>query len=279
MNPLIALVLLGLVPLPIHDDAARCREVLDELALPEISFGSLIVEAGQHFMGRPYVGYTLEAEGPEQLVVNLSQFDCFTFMETSIALAHTARSPQATFATYRAALQDLRYRQGVISGYASRLHYTSDWAYDNQAAGLVVDRTLSLGGIPYKKDIHFMTQHRKSYQQLKANRHFRAMRRVERQLNKHKRYYLPKASIPDIEHLIEVGDILAITTTIEGLDIVHVGFAIFRETRLHMLHASSTTNQVMITQKPLAQILAKSETRSGIMVFHPLRPKAPSAEQ
>ena len=42
-----------------------------------------------------------------------------------------------TFADYCHVLQMLRYRQGQLTDYTSRLHYFSDWIIDNTAMGFV----------------------------------------------------------------------------------------------------------------------------------------------
>jgi len=39
--------------------------------------------------------------------------------------------------TTRAQLQLVRYRGGIIDGYPSRLHYTTDYWYDNERKGVL----------------------------------------------------------------------------------------------------------------------------------------------
>ena len=48
-------------------------------------------------IGIPYVASTLEVNRKEQLVVNLRQLDCTTFVENSLALALTHQSGKKTF--------------------------------------------------------------------------------------------------------------------------------------------------------------------------------------
>ena len=45
-----------------------------------------VVQIGNLFIGTPYVSKTLEKKGKEQLVVNLREMDCTTFVETVTAL-------------------------------------------------------------------------------------------------------------------------------------------------------------------------------------------------
>ena len=51
--------------------------------------GDTILFYARHFLGRPYVGATLEVHDPEWLVVNLRGLDCTTLIETVLALSVT----------------------------------------------------------------------------------------------------------------------------------------------------------------------------------------------
>ncbi len=72
---------------------------------------------------------SLEKDGDEQLVINLTGLDCTTFLENSLALARCIKKGTTSFEDYLEELQFIRYRDGVIDGYTSRLHYFSDWIY------------------------------------------------------------------------------------------------------------------------------------------------------
>lgn len=226
--------------------------------------GDRLAAVGRFFLNVPYEPNTLEVNEKESLVVRFDGFDCFTFAESVLALSHAPASYEA----YRELLQNLRYRNGHIQGYASRLHYTSDWAHENAQKGRVTDVTQAIGGVPYGKTIDFMSKHRQSYQALKHDdAALEQIRRVEQKLNQHQRYYLPKEQLAQVADKIKEGDILAITTSIAGLDVVHVGLAVFVEGQLHMLHASSKNKRVEITEQPLADYLARHRTQTGVMVF------------
>jgi len=235
------------------------------------STAALALAAGRAWLGTPYAGGTLEVEGPERLTIELSRFDCFTLVESCLASAQAAKG-DGDFAAFAAALRRLRYRDGRIDGYPSRLHYTVDWAHDNERKGLVRDLTAELGGEPLAKEIHFMTRHRDKYPKLKDQAFFEEMVEVERAINQRKRFFIPKARIPDIESRIHDGDILAMVAGIDGLDVVHVGFAIHQDDRLHLLHASSRSKRVEITPRPLADYMAGVKSQIGLMVFRPLNP-------
>ena len=93
----------------------------------------------RQFMEVPYVAHTLEVNAREQLVVNTRQLDCTTLVETVTALKLCANRGQKSWKDYVQMLTTLRYRQGVLDGYPSRLHYFSDWIRDKAQMQLISD--------------------------------------------------------------------------------------------------------------------------------------------
>ncbi len=248
----------------------RCEQFQGERERP---IGELILALAASYLGTPYEGHTLEQPGEEKLVVYFAGFDCFTFLEHVLAMARVLKSGRPDFGRYREELARIRYRAGVLDGYPSRLHYTSDWGFDNGEKGVLRDVTAELGGVPLQKRINFMSTHRDSYRQLADDAFFSEIQAIEARLNEREYFYIPKARVAEMEDGIRDGDLLAITSGVKGLDIAHVGFAIRKKGgRLHMLHASSTHKQVEITAQPLADYLAAIRSQTGIMVYRPLEP-------
>ena len=118
--------------------------------LAEKPIGEVIVEIGKSFIGTDYLAHSLEIDGEEQLVVNLSRLDCTTFVEYSLAISRCIKKGTTSFDDFIEELQFIRYRDGVINGYTSRLHYFSDWITNNIAKGVVEDVTMQMGGKPIK---------------------------------------------------------------------------------------------------------------------------------
>jgi hypothetical protein len=233
-------------------------------AIDGLPLSQRITAAGKNFLRTPYKAHTLEVASHEQLVVNLREFDCTTFIESMLAFA--LQSPDTTFASYCQELQNLRYRRGEVDGYASRLHYLSDWLYDNQRKGLINVITDQLGGVPYDKSLRFMTTHRSAYRQLANPTTFERIRQIEDTLAQRKLLYIPKTAVKGIEKQLQDGDLIAITTGVSGLDAVHVGFTVWQNGRVHLLHASSDEGRVVISAKPLVAYLAANKSQTGIMV-------------
>lgn len=230
-----------------------------------MSQGEIMAIIGKDFLGTPYVGKTLEIEG-EPLVINLTGLDCTTFLENAVVLSRLSHQGRLNQQAFYEELQNLRYRSGNRNGYLSRLHYFSDWIVENEQKGLITQVSEELGGSPWQREINFMTEHADLYEYLDGEDMVSDLSEVEERLSSTGFHYLPKEELADLEGGIQDGDLIAITTSVNGLDIAHVGFAIRVEGRIHLFHASSSLKKVMISDEPLADYLAGNRTQTGIMV-------------
>ena len=236
----------------------------------QLSICDLVVNAGVHFLETPYVPGTLEICDDEKLVINLSEVDCTTFVEYCLAFAGTIKTGSADIRDFYDQLKMIRYRDGNIEGYASRLHYFSDWIFENERQGIVSDITRQLGGVLIDKPIDFMSKHPENYPALKDDRVvMESMIRQEKLISARKRWYIPKELIFSISQHIESGDIIAITSKIDGLDIMHTAIAVKRDNDIHVLHASTKGKKVEISEKNLEEYISGIKLASGIMIARP----------
>lgn len=225
------------------------------------------------FVGIPYVAHTLEVNDEEQLVVNLRQMDCTTYVETVVSLALCVQNGQFTYQDYINALRNLRYRNGVIDGYGSRLHYFSDWIDNNENMGFV--KEVQSPNPPFSAiqvlNLDFMSKHPHSYKALRISPYLvEEIRETEINLNGKKMNYIPKSSLANTSLLRKVvrnGDILAVVTNVKGLDIAHLGIALWRKDGLHMLHASSKQGRVVEDNNTLRTYLNGNKSFLGIRVL------------
>lgn len=238
--------------------------------LDTLPIGEIVVRLGLTFVGTTYTPGTLEVKGPERLVVNLREFDCVTFVESTLAMARLIR--EGRFDDYDGFTRELariRYRGGVIDGYASRLHYFSDWIADGEAKGIVRDVTRELGGIPDTAPVDFMSTHPEAYRQLADPANLEAIRAVEAELSRRPRHYIPEHAVEGAARGIRNGDIIAATSSVPGLDVAHTGFALWLDGRLHLLHAPLAGKTVEVSELPLAERIRRIEGQDGIMVARP----------
>ena len=244
-------------------------------SMSEKPINEVVIEIGKSFLKTDYVANTLEKEGNEQLVINLTGLDCTTFLETSLTFARCIKKDKTSFEDYQNELTFIRYRDGKLDKYPSRLHYFSDWIYNNQQKGIVKDITEEIGGKEIKFNLNFMSENPKYYKQLQENPEFiPVIRKQEKEINARQYYYIPEDDIEKIESKIQSGDLIALTTSDKGLDIGHVGIAIKMDSgRIHFLHAPLAGSKVQITETPLSDYAKKIKKHTGIIVLRVLEPK------
>jgi hypothetical protein len=164
----------------------------------------------------------------------------------------------------------MRYRDGKINGYTSRIHYFSEWIYQNTRKGIVEDVTPSLSGnISFPFKVSFMSKNPSYYRHLKNNPDaINAIKQTENHINeKVNLRHVPKKDLSKCKQQIKNGDIIAITTSKKGLDISHLGFAVWDRKILKMLHASTDEKKVVITSKSLQTYLDAIPSHAGIVVL------------
>lgn len=233
--------------------------------------GNLMLKYGREFLGTPYVAHTLEAEGEERLIIHRSGVDCTTFVEYVLAesLIPPTEHEEDSGEAFAEHLRSIRYRDGIIDGYPSRLHYITDWINNGIKHGFLRDITARHGTDSLTLSLSFMSSHPEAYRQLAASpADVERMRNIEKALSGTVIRYLPKEKLPDRGvPYIQNGDIIAITTDIPGLDIAHIGLACYQQGELKLLHASSSAQQVVITSGSLAQWLKRNQRFTGVRVI------------
>jgi hypothetical protein len=134
--------------------------------------------------------------------------------------------------------------------------------------------TGEIGGEPYVKTINFMSTHTESYRQLRENPSLvERIKKMETEVSARKKFYIPKDRVRDIQDKIHSGDILGVTTDIDGLDTSHTGIAVRENDELRLMHAPIAGSKVQITEKTLADYLAGNKRQTGIIVARALEPQ------
>lgn len=219
----------------------------------------LIIKVGTFFKETPYVAHTLEVE-PEQLIVNLRELDCTTFAENCFAISRTIKSEKPSFEQFTRELQNIRYRNGKIDGYTSRIHYFSDWIFENDQKKLVKNISKEIVNTPYPLQVNFMSTHPASYVQLKDSTLIPFIAKHEREISSRTMFYIPEGKLTEVEHFLQNGDIAGITTQIKGLDISHVAILQRVNGRIHILHASTNAKKVILSDETLEEYLKNSKS-------------------
>jgi hypothetical protein len=249
------------------------------LSRDELRFGRSIGRVGELAAGTPYVPFTLDAylkmgssPSAEPLTLSLTRFDCVTLVEACLAVSRVAGAESPTWPEFGREIERMRYRDGDRRGYASRLHYFSEWISDGAKRGLLRDLGPELGGAEDARPLRFMTQHRPKYPALQNDTVFEEMGAIERRLDDHPRLVIPTKRIPAMVERIETGDVLAFATEIPGLDVTHSALAHRDETgSLRVLHAPLSGGVVEVTRVTLPEYVSAIRRSTGILVARPLR--------
>lgn len=258
------------------DDIALGKLVLERLAAsPKQDAASQMILAAKALLDQPYEAGTQEGR-EERLRIYLTKTDCILFAETCLGLVRTVQrcGPLATFEDLAATLRRTRYRDGVVDGYASRLHYTTEWIRQGERNGFFRDITAELGGVQDTRPIRFMSENPDSYAPLKgessyAQENLRQIRAMEARVNGLPRWYIPREKLAEVEERIQSGDILCLATSIDGLDYSHVVIA-YREkpgAPLGFIHASTSAKKVIVEPRSLQAYLQANKRATGISVL------------
>lgn len=225
---------------------------------------------GKQFLGLPYVSGTLDNNDEETLVVDMEEFDCTTYVETMLALAYTLGENRTSWRDFVYNIERLRYRNGSVNGYASRLHYASDWVVDNVHRGNLKEVTDQIAEPSYQiKTLDFMTSNRDKYPALKDDETYRKLTDVERGYRSHRYPYIKstKISSKGVVNNLRNGDIVLIVTKTPGLDVQHMGIVTFVNGVPHLMHASSAEGKVVVDKNSLSEYLRRNRSALGIRVL------------
>ena len=264
------------------EDSLRVVELLElgakeysSKALPQRGSGegALTLFYARQLMNRPYVAHTLEIKDKEEhLAVNLQSLDCTTLVENCCALALTTSHGSKRWQDYLSWLQKLRYQGGKINGYSSRNHYFSQWIQSGERMRLVKEVEIPANiSTAMKLNLTYMSEHPDSYPLLKVSLEERKLiREMEKKCSGATVRYISKERVGESRKMLSCihdGDILAITTKKVGLDISHVGFAVWdKDGKLHLLNASSIHKKVVLEPMTLYQYMQKHPSQTGIRV-------------
>ena len=248
------------------------RQKIQDSNWRALPLGKLIAKVGLELVDAPYVGGTLDGSGRERCTVDMLRLDCVTLFEVSLNMGRIMKQGKDSLHDLIEAVTFTRYRDGVLSDYTSRLHYTSDWIENNIQKGTVVDVTSQLGGKPYPLALGFMSQNPKYYPALVENPQLvPVMQTIEQRVNLTSRTIIRKEDIASIEEKLQDGDIIAIATSKKGLDYSHTGLIVREGNKARFLHASSVKKKVML-DGPISEYVNRAESNLGITVLRPLMP-------
>lgn len=261
-----------------HDpehDTTRIAVMLTEVAALNLpTAGDRVIALGKRMLDTPYVAHTLEADSvgaPEMLTVNLDQLDCTTFVETVAAMALTIGEGRTGWRDFIYNLERVRYRDGQMDGYPSRLHYVADWILNNISKGIITEHTADMDGVRYAcKTIDFMSTNAKRYPAMADSANLARVRATEEGYRSHQYPYIRTADTgtKKARQVYHNGDLLAFTSSLRDLDVTHMGILMIDpDGTPRVMHASSSLGKVTVTTVPLHEFLKNNRSLTGIRLL------------
>ena len=228
----------------------------------------LVHQAANALLGQTYVANTLNEGGREQLRIFLTRTDCIIFVETCFALARTAKEG-GDFRSFAGHVLEGRYRDGVVTRFEDRIHYTTENFRRACRRGTLKDMSKELGGVIFDHPISFMSEHPGSYPLMTD---VEAIRAIEREINSEPSWYIPQDRLEACQKGIRSGDLICFTSTVPGLDIAHVAIAtVDKDGGVGFIHASNgPAMKVIYNPTSLLEYVLNRKNVDGVMVFRPL---------
>lgn len=239
------------------------------------SIGEIMQIVAENFLGAKYKAGLLDRSNQETLIISLKEFDCLLFVETVLAISRSIALQEYSYQDFEKNIVNQRYWNGNLNGYCSRLHYFSEWIFDNQRRKNLEDISISIGGISQIKRLDFMSKHRNRYPRLsKDDTNYQCIVEMEATLANQSipTNYIPKKKIRNIYNQLKPGDIIGITTNISGLDVTHTGLVYYNSDNVVGLIHASPIGKVTIAPD-LHNYVNRIQNSTGIIVARPIDPR------
>lgn len=224
--------------------------------------GETLLRLARQLLGRPYKAFSLDAEPQERLRLDLTGFDCALLVEQLLALIHSRNVVE-----FSEQVQRLRYGNGDVD-YCDRNHYFTVWAANAERLGLVKDITESLPGASLRvRRLNFMSSHPNSYRPMRQARARQCIAALERNLSV-RQSYVPIGALGSAAAKLRSGDIFALVTAVDGLDVSHTGFLERSRGELHAIHAAPKRG--VMRSLDFVRYASSVEDVVGISILRPL---------
>jgi hypothetical protein len=227
-----------------------------------------LVQLARRFLDYPFKGFSLDGGPKEQLQLDLTNFDCFLFVEQLLALSNSRKvdTLDEGMERFTQHVRRLRYVNGEVD-YCRRQHYFSRWAEAAERNGYVVNLTPFLPGASTRTvALNFMSNNTNSYKPMQLARNKQCITELEKDLVL-QQPYIPLAALPGVLPSLRNGDIFALVTKVPGLDVTHVGFLEKRDGAVNAIHAAEGAG--VIRSENFETYAARVKDVIGVAIYRP----------
>ena len=239
------------------------RAVFDRLQplMTGLTGDQIVATLALHFLGTPYTAFSLDAGPQERVQLDLTRFDCMLFVEQLLALAASRR-----WNGFAEVTRQLRYADGEV-GYCSRHHYFHHWGRAAERAGLVNDITKDLPGQQSRSlKLNYMSTHPELYSPLRNQSTLACITALEQDYDVVQNY-IPNSSLNKVSPLLRSGDLFAVATSAQGLDVTHMGVIVTDSSGVSAVHA--VPGQGVIRSKPFHRYVQSVPESIGAVILRP----------
>ena len=199
------------------------------------------------------------------LRTSLTYLDCMTYVEHVLAMAASTRP--AYHEEFLCRLLDIMFNTSapVLMNHHRR-HFTSSWGDENERQGYLVNVARN----------HPLAERRVLFlNRVGNNRTFYVEDRFMIATQPQIIWYFPVNTVLGHRVPLVSGDVIAMVTDKEGLDVTHMAFFIEHSRKKWLRHASLKLNRVV--DQDFEQYLRDGKHIKGLMVFRPVLRAAPPA--
>lgn len=203
-----------------------------------------------YFLDTPYVANRLVGSPtePEQLVIALSELDCFTFLDYIESFKRSQNEEE-----FIKNLEKVRYIDSKVE-YYHRKHFYSDWYSENEK---VAEDLLTRPEFSEFVQTDVVNLNEGANGAYIPNLDYRS-----RDIN-----YIPRDKVINVLPKLKTGDYIGIRKNIAGLDVTHTGIVIVKEDGVYMRHASSSKSAMKVVDQKITDYLDINTSVIGLLFF------------
>ena len=203
-----------------------------------------------YFLDTPYVANRLVGSPtePEQLVIALSELDCFTFLDYIESFKRSQNEEE-----FIKNLEKVRYIDSKVE-YYHRKHFYSDWYSENEK---VAEDLLTRPEFAEFVQTNVVNLNEGAESAYIPNLAYRS-----RDIN-----YIPRDKFVNVLPKLKTGDYIGIRKNIAGLDVTHTGIVIVKEDGVYMRHASSSKSAMKVVDQKITDYLDINTSVIGLLFF------------
>lgn len=209
----------------------------------------------------------LEADTLE-FTVNIHSFTPLSLISTCIALAQAYETSSApNWRDFADKFENVMYKKGEATDFVSRFLYPSDWIADNIFRGNIIDATMNLDGLNFKrkeKSIDYISHKRDSFKAFSNQKNYDRLKMLEMGFRNHQIPYITNGDLQNPSRFktqANDGDIFFLLTPDYNLDSREMGILSREGDKLIIIQLSPSKEMVTLEELPFENYVKRNVKR------------------